>query len=303
MKRLLDFFKSNMILVYWTLGYFIFLWAVLRFLFKFDMFSAHYWWRFFHATLHGFGGFVFGILMYSAIPIYIATALIIYRKKTAIITIPVPEKIKSIFSKIKDIFAKPAPKIEDKNNIKDTDTTSNEPEPTAPEYPPDMPPELYVPYIRTKQNMSLTGAVSVFNKQTDVMPDSETPTNENESFPIPNDFDISDTLPNSDTKSDAPFSDGGFPVFKDIDFDTPIKEPEKLSNTVTKYFTDNGTEYETYHDFIATEKYVIYDHNDDDFWIMDDDSWFASKRQRESPIPELLSLAKQNNLTPVLYLE
>ena len=36
---------------------------------------------------------------------------------------------------------------------------------------------------------------------------------------------------------------------------------------------------------------------------MDDDTWFASKKQIKSPIPDLLDLAKQNDLTPVLYLE
>ena len=32
------------------------------------------------------------------------------------------------------------------------------------------------------------------------------------------------------------------------------------------------------------------------------DSWFATGKQKDSPIPELISLAKQNELTPVLYL-
>ena len=66
--------------------------------------------------------------------------------------------------------------------------------------------------------------------------------------------------------------------------------------------TEKNIDFETYHDFVATEKFVIYEHNDEDFWIMDDDSWFATGKQKDSPIPELIDLAKQNDLTPVLYL-
>ena len=36
---------------------------------------------------------------------------------------------------------------------------------------------------------------------------------------------------------------------------------------------------------------------------MDDETWFASKKQRPSPIPEMINLAQQNDLIPVLYLE
>ena len=47
---------------------------------------------------------------------------------------------------------------------------------------------------------------------------------------------------------------------------------------------------------------MIYEHSDEDFWIMDGESWFAAGKQIDSPIPELKNLAKQNGLTPVLYL-
>lgn len=300
MKKAIEFFKSNIVVIKWTLEYFAILSLILWLLFGFNVFSARHWWIFSHATLHGFGGLVFGLMMYSAIPIYIATAIIIYRTKEPIFTLKMPEKLKKIFEKIKNIFAKPS-------QTTATPETTKEPEPNTEndsEYPADMPRELYIPYLRAKQRVPLTGATSAFNKQ----PNENlvhTPENEaiNESFPIPSDFDISDSLPDTHQPNND-FSDGEFPVFKDIDFDTPIPEsvPE-LSNTTTKYFDERDIEYETYHDFIATEKYLIYEHNDSDFWVMDDDKWFASKKQHESPIPELLELAKQNGLTPVLYLE
>ena len=299
MKKIYEFLKTNIIVLKWTCEYFICLSLILWFLFKFNVLSLRHWWIFFHATLHGFCGFVFGVLMYSAIPLYIATTLIIYRKKTPIFTISMPEKMKNILNKMKDFFY-----VQPESVISSENTPVSEPETEqAPEYPSDMPRELYVPYMRAKQNLPLTSAISTFNKQPEKIPDTQKPEEQNESFPIPSDFDISDSLPDANaTNSD--FSDGEFPVFKDINFDIPITQPtDEISNDVTKYCDAHNIEYETYHDFVATEKYVIYEHNDDDFWIMDDDSWFASKKHRESPIPELLELAQQNDLTPVLYLK
>ena len=120
---------------------------------------------------------------------------------------------------------------------------------------------------------------------------------EESAIPIPTDFDISDNFTTDDS----------VPVFQDINFDTPTVEIEtenkKFENSVTKYFDKNNIEYETYKDFVANEKYIIYTHDDSDFWIMDEENWFAAGKQKDSPIPELLELAKQNDLTPVIYFE
>jgi len=290
MKKVLDFIKSNMIVAKWTFWYFFVLWLILRFVFHFDPFSAHYWWKFFHATLHGFAGFVFGLLVYTAIPIYIATTVTVYRKKELVITIPFVDKI---FTYIKKLFPKkqepavetPAPEIK-------------EPEPTAPEYPDDMPPELRIPYMRAKNNLSLTGTVSAYNKQkATTTNNSEKSEQESDTMlPLPTDFDLSD----SDTFGG--FSESAIPTFKDINFDNE-PEPKNLENSTTKYFKSKNIEYETYKQFIATEKYVIYEHNDDDFWIMDENVWFASGKQIDSPIKELVELGQENGLTPILYLE
>ena len=290
MKKILDFCKSNILVVRWTMEYFFALWLILRFIFKFDMFSAHYWWKFFHATLHGFGGFVFGALIYSAIPIYIATTIIIYRKKEMIIKLPLIDKAFEYTSKL--FPKKVAKKTEDTPTQAETENKSNEPE-----IPNEVPPELRIPYARVKRNLSLTGPVSVYNQQkktTPQTPESIMETAESESpIPIPTDFDISET---TDTGTES------FPMFHDITFDEPEPEPEKLENATTQYFTEKNIDFETYKQFVATEKYVIYEHNDEDFWIMDDKVWFAAGKQVDSPIDELLGLAKQNNLTPVIYL-
>ena len=289
MKKVLDFIKSNMIIVRWTIWYFFILWLILRFIFHFDPFSAHYWWKFFHATLHGFGGFVFGLLMYTAIPIYIATTVIVYRKKELVITVPFIDKV---FEYIKKFFPKkdiPEPVIEV------SEPEPQEPEKTEPEYPDDMPPELRIPYTRAKNNMSLTGTVSVYNKQKLAPapePHQETSTQNDISDLIPTDFD----LPNSDI-----FSESTIPTFTDINFDDE-DEPEKFENGTTKYLESKNIEFETYKQFVATEKYVIYEHNDNDFWIMDENVWFASGKQIDSPIKELIELGQENGLTPIIYL-
>ena len=289
MKKILDFIKSNFLVVKWTAWYFFILWLILRFLFKFDPFSASHWWKFFHATLHGFPGFVFGLLIYTAIPIYIATTVIVYRKKELIITIPFIDKVFAFVSKL---FPKKETVTQTPESEKEPET--KEPETTDSGYPDDIPPELRVPYMRAKNNMSLTGAVSAYNKQkaAPVSQPTGTSSETEASVPIPTDFDLSDS---------ELFNESTIPTFTDINFDEP--EIEDLENTTTKYLTSKNIEYETYKQFVATEKYVIYEHSDKDFWIMDENVWFASGKQIDSPIHELIGLAQQNGLIPVLYLK
>lgn len=289
MKKILDFLKTNMLIVKWTIGYFFVLWFILKFIFNFDMFSAHYWWKFFHATLHGFGGLVFGALVYAALPIYIATVLTIYRKKEPIIQIPLLNKISDF---IVSLFPKKAEPIIEKEEQEE----KIEEKPTN-EYPDDLPSELRVPFMRAKNHMSLNGAISVYNKHKTSVPNPQTPeqimNESNNNIPLPTDFDISDTLETNNNDF--------IPTFTDINFDEPVVE--KLENNTTKYFESKNIEYETYKNFVATEKYLIYEHNDGDFWIMDEDSWFAVGKQMDNPTHELINIAKQNGLIPVLYLQ
>ena len=281
MKKVWDFLQSNKIIVQWTFWYFFVLWLILKFVFNFDMFSLHYWWKFFHATLHGFGGFVFGAIIYSAIPIYIATVKTIYKTKEPIIKISLLDKISELM---------PAKQKSDSDDKQESVSESEEPLP-APEYPDDLPAELRIPFMRAKNNVSLTGAVSVYNKQK-AIPIPNTPEqimNEAENFmPLPTDFDIPESVNNNNF----------IPTFTDINFDEP-KTPE---NNTTKYLKSKNIEFEVYKNFVATEKYLIYEHNDEDFWIMDGDIWFATGKQIDSPIYELIDTALQNELTPVIYL-
>lgn len=286
MKKIIEFLKANILVIKWTIAYIFVLWAILWYLFHFNIFSSTYWWKFSHAHFHNFIGFVFCLIIYSAIPIYIAVTAIIYRTKKPVFTIPFYDKIAE---RIKKAFEKPAPEPE------------NESEPEEPvaepisEYPEDLPNELHVPFKRVKEKLVFLGAQSVYDKAAS---DSATidAQSEPEAFPIPTDFDIGDSLP-----------DTSVPTFTEINFDTPAQpapEPEqKIENAVTKHFDKNNTEYETYEDFIITPTQIIYVHSDPDFWIFDEDNWFAAGKQIDSPIPTMLTLAHDNNLTPILYLE
>lgn len=288
MKKIWDFLKSNIAIVKWTFWYFFMLWLILKFVFNFDMFSAHYWWKFFHATLHGFGGLVFGALIYAALPVYIASALIVYRKKEPLINIPLFEKISGFISSL-------FPKKEEAVMVKEETEEQETPEEPIEEYPEGLPSELRVPFSRAKNHLSLTGAISVYNKQkTPAQPSTPEQIMEKaeDNIPLPTDFDISESL---NAKEDT------IPTFTDINFDEPVAET-KFENETTKYLESKKIEYETYKNFVATEKYVIYEHNDNDFWIMDNDAWFAAGKQIENPTHELVDLAKQNGLIPVLYL-
>ena len=291
MKKLFEFLKTNFLIAEWTVLYCLVLWVILHYLFGFDMFSKAQWWRFFHARLHGFIGFVFCVLIYSAIPIYLASIRIIYHTKKPLFTIPICDRI---LARVKTMFIKPEAESEPE--------APEEPDPES-EYPEDLPHELRAPFIRMKQRLSLKVATSSFNKSennlsvlqpvtTTAKPDTQE--SETEAFPIPTDFDIGDSLP-----------DTSVPTFTEINFDepqTPISS-DKITNSVTKYFDEHNTEYETHKDFIITAKNIIYTHDDPDFWITDNEAWFAAGKQHNSPVNELLELSKETGLTPVIYFE
>lgn len=287
MKKLFEFLKTKKLVIQWTIGYFAVLWFILKFLFKFDMFSAHYWHRFFHASFHGFPGFVFCVLVYSAIPIYIASTLIINRTQTPLVTMPtIP-----LLNKVRDFIMNLFPQKESEPVVEPEPEPEQKEEEKKDEYPNDMPPELHIPFQRIKNNVALREKISVYNKPIVSAPVPETTSVDNFSNILPNDFDIEENESNSDF----------VPTFTDLNFDEPESEPA-LENNTTKYFTEKNIEFETYKNFVATEKYLIYEHNDKDFWIMDEDIWFASGKQMDSPINELKQLASDNGLTPILYL-
>lgn len=285
MKKILDFLKSNFIIAKWTFWYFFVVWLILWYIFRFDMFSRVYWWKFFHAHLRGFVGFVFGALVYSIIPIYIASVSVIYRTKEPIVKIPFISKISEY---IKSKFTKPEPEP-----VAEEETPAPEATPEF-EYPSDMPREMHALFKRTKERMILsgkTGPTTIYQTKKDsIIPDEP----ENKSFPIPTDFDIGDSL-NDET-------DDNIPTFKEINFDEPTKQSEP-DNAMIKYLHDKNIDFDIYKEFIITNNYLIYVHNDPDFWIIDDDNWFAAGKQIKSPVATMLEMTKDEPITPVIYFE
>ena len=290
MNKIKEFLQTNLIVLKWGLYYFIGLWFILEFLFGFNLLSAQHWHKFFHSSFHGFAGFTFQIIMYAALPIFIASVITIYRTKEPIIKITIFDKIKEYLKGLKPTTAEES---------KEETTTENESEPEY-IYPNDLPRELRIPFKRAKERIGIRGPVSAYNQihQTkNETPEQPTPES-TDAFPIPSDFDISDTFDENDTQSL-----NEIPVFQDLDFDTPIMTEKKLENETTKYFDNKKIEYETNKNFVITDKYVIYEHNDGDFWIMDNEAWFAAGKQIDSPVPEILQIAKMNSLIPIIYLQ
>lgn len=289
MNKIKEFLQTNIIVLKWSAYYFIGLWCILEFLFGFNLLSSQHWYKFFHSNFHGFAGFTFQIIMYAALPIFIASVITIYRTKEPIIKIALFDKIKEYIKNLKQ-----EPVAEEKAEDEETES---EPEDI---YPEDLPSELRIPFKRARDRIGIRGPVSVYNQihKTNEEKPTETASDSADSFPIPSDFDISDTFDENDTQS---LND--IPVFQDIDFDMPIMTEKKLENETTKYFDNKKIEYETNKNFVITNKYVIYEHNDGDFWIMDENSWFAAGKQIDSPIPELLQIAQINGLIPIIYLQ
>ena len=91
MKRILDFCQQNKYAIIWTACYAVIMWSILFWLFNFNMFSATQWRILAHAELRGFPGFVFGILILAAVPMYIATTSIVVRTKKPLFKIPLPK--------------------------------------------------------------------------------------------------------------------------------------------------------------------------------------------------------------------
>ena len=91
MKKITDIFKNHKHAIHWTIGYIIVMWAILYFLFNFNMFDGHMWHRLMHARLHGFAGHVFGLLILAALPLYMASTTLIIRTKKPLITVPLPK--------------------------------------------------------------------------------------------------------------------------------------------------------------------------------------------------------------------
>lgn len=299
MKKIFEILKAHKYAIIWTVCYTATMWAILRFLFNFNMFSGAYWCYLFHAKLNGFPGFVFGILLLAALPLYIATTTLIIRTKKPLVTIPVPKPVKKIWANMQPtLINPPAP---DTPEEKKSNTTSA---PQQDALPDELPSELRTAYIRARMNITPEQR-SAFNQPISQIPqpisNMATPIIESEldDIPLPSDFDIEPTTPDSDFLT-PDFTQMPAPTFTDITFDdTPDNTP---SNPISEYLDSTGKQYEIIDDIIITDKHAIASHTDEDFWVCDDEFWFATGKQIESPIARVTKIATERKLIPTLYM-
>ena len=312
LDKVVNFFKSNKCVILWTVGYFIATWAIMKYMFNFDIFSRLRWWQLAHAHIHGFPGMVFCILILAAVPMYVATTVVIARTKAPLFSIKVPEKVRNF---LKNAFTQTpmdepepvAPTIQEPQ----PEIKAEEPKSATPEkdiIPEQVPSEMRVAYARAREHLSPT-PVSAFDlghmtKAQASAAVTETNTQaapETEDIPIPTDFDIDDA---NNFIDDVPqFTDINF----DDDDDTPIEIEDipSVSDTVepvVKYMNSKSLPYTIDDDVVITDKFAIVSHTDDDFWVADDENWFAAGKTRKSPIANVKRIATTHNVQPVLYL-
>ena len=301
MQKILNFFVSNWRPIVWTIGYAMIIWLVLYGLFGFNMFSGAHLSRLLRLHLHGFGGLVFGLLILAAVPLYVATTVLVVRNKAVPIKIPVP-----------NCFNAPAAEPEQ----------APQPEPIVaerevlPVLPRGVPQEMRESFMRARKNYGAR-QMSVFNKtplagvatdtpvsQTvhEVVPEPE-PLKEfkpvfdtiddvqdmKTGLPIPEDFDVAD-------ESDVP-------VFQDIDFDDEYlgdDEAPDESGNLLDFLTKSGVNAVVQDNLVIANGFAIAAHTDDDFWVADELDWFGAGRQKPSPVAALLKV--KDKFKPVLYL-
>lgn len=299
MNLITEFWKKAKTPIFWTIGYTICLWFILYMLFDFDMFYGRHWVHAYHARLHGLGGLTFCILVLAAVPLYIASMTFIFRNNKPFFTISTPKFISQLFTKQK---SEPEPET--------TQEESETPQQES-EIPDHFPPEMRGAFIhaRTHPNHITTPICNVCTTTPNIYPNTPEsaapamPNELNDEIPLPPDFD-QDFTPNIDTPA-APSSAPAFQEIKFFDDEDYDKEPngENIDDKVLEHLTKTNREFNIIdNDLILTNDLVIATHNDNDFWIMDEPTWFAAGKTRVSPIDTLLSAAEQHNTKPILYL-
>ena len=289
----------------------------MKFMFNFDIFSRLRWWQLTHAHLHGFAGLVFGILLLAAIPMYVATTMVIARTKAPLFNFnfKIPDFIKNAFIQT-PLTEEPQSTVPDNTPIsestpeqkQETESAKTETPTETKTLPDNIPSEMRQAYLRAREHLSRVpvSAFDLANVTKSVSqntPQDEPDTNE---MPIPTDFDI----PDSDDMTD------NIPQFTDITFDddedeeyeedtttaNDIHDTSDTTNVVSKYLESKSVPHTTKDDVVITDKFAIISHTDPDFWVADEAAWFAAGKTRKSPIELVKRIAAEHNVGPVLYL-
>lgn len=306
-KKIINFIIDKKYATIWTVCYIAFIWAILLFLFKFDIFSVSQWKILLHAQLRGFPGFVFGILILAAIPLYVATTAIIIRNNKPLFTIPLPEFLKPV----PEEKPEPAPAVTEDSTKKEEEpiTSQSIEEELASRH---IPTELRTAFIRVKNNMSFNSIKSNFdltnvteNKNAESEPENTINQDEPDIMPLPEDFNF-DSATQTENEDFLP---NFTPVFQDVNFDTDETDTNPASNKTDtieetkRYLSQDGSAVKEEEDILINDKYAVGIHEDDDFWIADNENWFAAGKQKASPADKAKEKAEKYKVQAVLYLK
>lgn len=328
MKQITEFYRAHRMVILWTAGYIALMWAILFFLFDFNLFSGAQWNRLIHAQLRGFPGFVFGILMLSALPLYAATTTLVVRTGKPPVTISRPAWLPKFPKK----SAKTA--ADKKSDAAPTATAA----PADKPLPAELPNELRGAFMRARtyaatlqaapktdtapstttaptSNGPTTGAPTETAAPSPAASDNpaQIPINDAVPAPAPESHNTDDQLqpdglplPADFEFGDAPADDViASPVFTEINFDTPAPKQDNAPTTthpVAAHLEALGRDVRVQDDIVITNAMAIATHSDSDFWIADGDEWFASGKQKPSPVTAVLRAAAELSVEPVLYL-
>jgi hypothetical protein len=263
----------------WTGWYFVASYLIFLFVFHFNILHGADWVRIPRIALSGLPGAAFGLALLSWVPIWFAGCATI--KKTG-----------------KPLFALPQKEPPNKDAASAEKTAEKEPEI---KFPNGMPEEMRVPYARMVRGQLSRGALDCKVVQNpcpatalsaECAPESAESLEDMAAMPLPDDFDFS-AADSSDT-----------PVFKelswgsnDTDLDTDL-DTESDTDTLSNSDHQLTIKIET----IGGKKFAIATHDDADFWVADGKEWFATGKQKQSPIEAAIAAAAENDATPVLHL-
>ena len=279
MKKLSEFLKTNVLAVKWTFWYFAAFYAALSFLFGFNIFSANDWIMITHSRLRGLPGFTFGIIMFSAIPLYIATTATIIKTK------------KPLFN----FFT--AKKEEPKKTVEEKKEVFKE---VIIQFPERMPTELRGAFIRARQQAGVRPESAFDMKDIKSQPKVVIEEKKEETpefgLPLPDNFDFT-----SENESPTELQFSSTPVFKEINFGD-FTEKKDSKSPLIKHLESKGFEIAFDGNVVIANNFAIAVHDDSDFWIADKDNWFAAGKQKESPVSEVLMVSEKHGLNAMIYL-
>lgn len=291
--KIKNFITTQKTAFIWTALYFAALHVVMLVLFRFDMLSAAAWAKLPKVSLHGLSGLAFGVLILAALPVWLGILLYIGKNKKAPFPLPFASAKKE--EKKEEAPAEAAPT----------------PEPEIP-MPANLPRELREPYRRLSRDGG-AAVRSAFEMNVKPAEAAEEKPKAVSQISIPESFDDASAGPAAADSFPIPDFDAvkdeekSAPVFREITFGSgpPAARPGAEIETA-KALSALGFDTESDGDTVIAKKpglcAAVATHSDSDFWVADDETWFATGKQKPSPVAAVLAAAARHGAQPVLYL-